>query len=66
MNIHEYQSKEIFKKIGINVQNGVDIFSLHEIDQNFKKLKMVNTKGFAGISIFKKKTGLKKGRLFKE
>ena len=35
-------------------------------EKNFKKLKMVNTKGFAGISIFKKKTGLKKGRLFKE
>ena len=39
MNIHEYQAKEIFKKFGINVQNGVVIFSLNEINQNFRKLK---------------------------
>ena len=39
MNIHEYQAKEIFKKFGINVQSGVVIFSLNEINQNFKKLK---------------------------
>ncbi len=39
MNIHEYQAKEIFKKFGINVQNGAIIFSLNEINQNFKKLK---------------------------
>ena len=39
MNIHEYQAKEIFKKFGINVQNGVVIFSLNEINQNFNKLK---------------------------
>ena len=38
MNIHEYQAKEIFKKFGINVQNGVVIFSLNEINQNFRKL----------------------------
>ena len=39
MNIHEYQAKEIFKQFGINVQNGVVIFSINEINQNFKKLK---------------------------
>ena len=39
MNIHEYQAKEIFKKFGINVQNGVAIFSLNEINKNFRKLK---------------------------
>ena len=39
MNIHEYQAKEILKKFNINVPNGIPIFSLKEIDKNFKKLK---------------------------
>ena len=32
MNIHEYQAKEILKKFGINILNGVVVFSLEEID----------------------------------
>ena len=39
MNIHEYQAKEILKKFGANVPNGVPIFSLDEIDKKFKILK---------------------------
>ena len=39
MNIHEYQAKEILKKFGINVPNGIIVFSLEEIDQKFKILK---------------------------
>jgi len=39
MNIHEHQAKEILKKFNINVPNGVVVFSLNEIDQNFKNLK---------------------------
>ena len=39
MNIHEYQAKEILKKFGINVPNGIVAFSLEEIDQKFKILK---------------------------
>ena len=39
MNIHEHQAKEILKKFDIKVPYGVAIFSLKEIDQNFKKLK---------------------------
>ena len=39
MNIHEYQAKEILKKFGIAVPNGVAIFSLDEINKNFKKIK---------------------------
>ena len=39
MNIHEHQAKEILKKFNINVPNGVAIFSLKEIDKNFKKFK---------------------------
>jgi len=39
MNIHEHQAKEIFKKFGINVPNGIVVFSLEEIDQKFKILK---------------------------
>ena len=39
MNIHEHQAKEIFKKFGIKVPNGFAIFSLDEIEKNFKILK---------------------------
>ena len=39
MNIHEHQAKEIFKKYGINVPNGVVIFSLNEIEEKFQMLK---------------------------
>jgi succinyl-CoA synthetase beta subunit len=39
MNIHEHQAKEILKKFDIGVPNGAVLFSLEEIDQNFKKLK---------------------------
>ena len=39
MNIHEYQAKEILKNFGVDIPNGITIFSLAEIDQKFKKLK---------------------------
>ena len=39
MNIHEHQAKEILKKFGIKVPNGIPIFSLDEIDKKFEKLK---------------------------
>ena len=39
MNIHEHQAKEIFKKFGIDVPNGVLIYQLNEIEEKFKKLK---------------------------
>ena len=39
MNIHEHQAKEIFKKFGIDVPNGVPIYQLNEIEEKFKKLK---------------------------
>ena len=42
MNIHEHQAKEIFKKYGINVPNGVVIFSLNEIEEKFQMLKTSN------------------------
>ena len=32
--------------------------------KNISKLKLLNIKGFGGIKLFKKKTGLKKGRFF--
>ena len=42
MNIHEHQAKEIFKKFGINVLNGVVIFDTKEIESKIKKLKSNN------------------------
>ena len=39
MNIHEYQAKEILKKYGAPVSNGLVIFSLDEIKGKVEKLK---------------------------
>ena len=39
MNIHEYQAKEILKKFGARVPNGVPIFSLSEIEKKAELLK---------------------------
>jgi succinyl-CoA synthetase beta subunit len=39
MNIHEYQAKEILKKFGVNVPNGIAILSLEEIESKSKLLK---------------------------
>tara|TARA_B110000438_G_scaffold302415_1_gene360022 strand:- start:913 stop:2073 length:1161 start_codon:yes stop_codon:yes gene_type:complete len=44
MNIHEHQAKEILKKFGIKVPDGIVIFNINEIDKKFKKL---NTKKIA-------------------
>ena len=42
MNIHEHQAKEILKKFGISVLNGVVIFDTKEIKSKIKKLKSTN------------------------
>ena len=39
MNIHEHQAKEILKKFGVNIPNGVAIFSLDELEQKYKLIK---------------------------
>ena len=39
MNIHEHQAKEILKKFGIKVPNGIPVFSLKEIDEKIKKIR---------------------------
>ena len=38
MNIHEHQAKEILKKFGIPVLNGIVIFDIKEIKNKIKKL----------------------------
>ena len=43
MNIHEYQAKEILKKFGIPVPNGVVAFSIEEVLQ---KIKLIKTKKY--------------------
>ena len=51
----------------LSLNNNVNIFALGGISENnIRKLKLLNIKGFGGISIFKKKTGLFTGRFFKE
>jgi len=45
--------------------NKSEFLALGGINQkNISKLKLLNIKGFGGIKLFKKKTGLKKGRFF--
>jgi len=39
MNIHEHQAKEILRKFGAQVPNGVVVFSLEELNKKFKDLK---------------------------
>ena len=39
MNIHEHQAKEILKKFGAKVPNGVPVFSLDEIEEKAKLIK---------------------------
>jgi len=43
MNIHEYQAKEIFRKFGIKVPNGVAVFSLEDIEEKFRLIKTKTT-----------------------
>jgi len=51
----------------ISKNKNIYIFALGGINEkNYSKLKMLRIKGFGGISFFQKKTGLKKGRFFKE
>ena len=42
MNIHEYQAKEILKKYGVQVPNGVIILNPAELDTKIKKLNSTN------------------------
>ena len=47
--------------------NNINIFALGGMSENnLRKLKMLNTKGFGGVRFFKKKTGLKKAGFFKD
>jgi succinyl-CoA synthetase beta subunit len=39
MNIHEHQAKQILKKFGAPVSNGVVITSIEEIEEKIKTLK---------------------------
>ena len=48
-------------------RNKIDVLALAGIsERNFNKLKFLNIKGFGGIQMFKKKTGLKKAGFYKE
>ena len=40
MNIHEHQAKEILKKFGAPVSNGVVVFSIDEIKAKISKLNV--------------------------
>jgi len=58
LNIHKFNFLVKRSKLSIYALGGININNMH-------KLKLTNAKGFAGISMFKKKTGLKKAGFFK-
>ena len=39
MNIHEYQAKKVLKSFGVDILNGITIFTLSDIDKKFSNLK---------------------------
>ena len=49
MNIHEHQAKEILKKFGISILNGVVIYDLAEVDEKIKKFCLVNKHDFSNL-----------------
>ena len=42
MNIHEYQAKEILKKYGVQIPNGIVAFNIKELENKIKKLNNSN------------------------
>ena len=51
----------------LSYKNKTNILALGGISENnIRKLKLLYTKGFGGIKIFKKKTGLKEAGFYKE
>ena len=57
----------IYKFNYLSRSNKVNILALGGItEDNVRKLRSLNIKGFGGIRIFKKKTGLRKAGFFKE
>jgi len=59
LGIHKFNSLSRANKIHMFALGGIN-------EKNLPKLKMIKTKGFGGISLFKKKTGLSKAGFFKE
>ena len=58
---------DIYKFNYLSLSNKIRFFALGGIKKNnIRKLKLLHINGFGGISLFKKKTGLKKAGFFKE
>ena len=53
LNVHKFNCLSSFNKVNIYALGGIN-------DNNIKKLKLLNIKGFGGISIFKKKPACKR------
>ena len=59
LNIYKFNNLSYFNKINILALGGIS-------EKNIRKLKLLFIKGFGGISLFKKKTGLKEAGFYKE
>ena len=49
MNLHEYQAKELLKKYGVPVQEGVAASTLHEAEEAYRQIKTQYGSSFAVI-----------------
>ena len=59
LDIHKFNSLSYLNKVKIFALGGIT-------ENNIRKLKMLHIRGFGGIGLFKKKTGLKKAGFYKE
>ena len=59
LNLHKFNNLTHFNKTNILALGGIS-------KNNIRKLKLLSIKGFGGISLFKKKTGLKEAGFHKE
>ncbi len=49
MNLHEYQAKELLKKYGVSVQEGIAVNTPHEAEEAYRQIKTTSGSPFAVI-----------------
>src|SRR4029079_4170287 len=49
MNLHEYQAKELLKKYGVPVQEGIAVNTPHEAEEAYRQIKTTSGSPFAVV-----------------
>lgn len=63
MNLHEYQAKELLKKFGVPVQEGIAVGSIHEAEEAYRQIKTQYGSSFAVIKAQIHAGGRGKGKI---